>query len=471
MFIYNNLLCPCYRGRVMKKMIAEIVIFIMIFSTIGSIVVDANVENHNIKNNDNYDMIIIAPASYSSSLEPLIEHKNNRGISTIFVSLNDIYTGTYFEVQGRDDQEKIKYFIKDVFENWGITYVLFVGSSKHVPVRYCYNNDMYGMEDRFVSELYYADIYDESSDFSSWDSDGDGIFGEWNGDEAEDKPINLTPDVCLGRLACLNTKEVETIVDKIINYEKQLAADSWFKKMVVVGGDTYDEFEGFEGEINTQRAIDEMDGFIPIKLWASTGALSKYGLSTVRAINKGCGFLYLSGHGGKQLWVTYSPAGSYVGRFGRFHMLFLLNRYKLPVCLVGGCHNSNFDIGSENLMKNPLPAWSFQTWRLGCWSWLLTSKPNGGSIATIGATGLCWYGVEYGGGGTDWLNVRFFKEYNGGTKVLGQIWKDALASFIDTFPINWESPAGGVSSIDAKSVQEWVLLGDPSLRTGGYGPT
>ena len=65
---------------------------------------------------DNYDMIIIAPSSYNPGLEPLIEHKNNREIVTTFVSLDDIYSGTYFEVQGRDNQEKIKYFIKDAIE-------------------------------------------------------------------------------------------------------------------------------------------------------------------------------------------------------------------------------------------------------------------------------------------------------------------------------------------------------------------
>jgi hypothetical protein len=452
----------------MKKMISVIIFFITIFSTIGSIPTSANIEDYTIKTNDKYDMIIIAPSSYSSSLVNFIEHKNNLGISTIIVTLNDIYSGKYFEVQGRDDQEKIKYFIKDSMENWDITYVLFVGSSIDIPVRYCYNDDMYGYEDRFVSELYYADIYEDNYNFSSWDSDGDGIFGEWRGNKAEDKPIDLKPDVYLGRLACLNTNEVETVVNKIINYEKQLADDSWFKRMVVVGGDTYDEFEVYEGEYNTQRAIDEMPGFIAIKLWASTGSLSKFGLSMIRAINKGCGFLYLSGHGSKHFWITRSPSGSYVGRFGRFHMLLIFNRNKLPICLVGGCHNSNFDIDTYNHKKNLLLPWSLQTWRLGCWSWFLVSNQRGGSIATIGSTGLCWDGIEYGGGGSDWLNTNFFKEYNNGTKKLGQLWKDTISAFIETFPIDWETPAGNVSSIDAKSVQEWVLLGDPSLIIGGY---
>ena len=413
-------------------------------------------------------MIVIAPAGFSTTLSSFIEHKNDIGLSTILVLVEDIYAGTFFEVQGRDDQEKIKYFIKNTIENWEAKYILFFGSSRDIPVRYCYNNDMYGTEDRFVSDLYYADIYDENYDFSSWDSDGDGYYGEWNGNIAEDKPIDLKPDVCLGRLACLDIKEVETVVGKIINYETQNVDDSWFNRMVVGGGDTYDEFEGYEGENYTQLAIDVMDDIIPVKLWASTKTLSRFGLSIIREINKGCGFLYLSGHGSEKTWVTFSPSGSHVGRFGKLHMVFLFNKYKLPVCLVGGCHNSNFDIGFET-SKNPiLSSWSYQSFRLGCWSWLLVSSQRGGSIATIGSTGLCWWSIEYGGGGIEWLNINFFKEYNNGKGLLGQIWKDTLTGFIESHPIDWGTPAGNVSSIDAKTVQEWVLLGDPSLKIGGY---
>ena len=72
------------------------------------------------------------------------------------------------------------------------------------------------------------------------------------------------------------------------------------------------------------------------------------------------------------------------------------------------------------------------------------------------------------GGGVDWLNVQLFKEYSSDVKILGQIWKNAITKYLDEFPIDWETPSGEVSSIDAKSVQEWTLLGDPSLKIGGY---
>ena len=94
--------------------------------------------------------------------------------------------------------------------------------------------------------------------------------------------------------------------------------------------------------------------------------------------------------------------------------------------------------------------------------------PNGGSIATFGATGLSWYGIEFNGGGTDWLHLQFFREYQDGLTTLGQIWKNALTKYLENFPIDWDSPSGSASSIDAKTVEQWTMFGDPSLKIGGY---
>jgi len=240
-----------------------------------------------------YDLIIITSESFSTELQPLAEHKEQHGIVTKIVTLDEIYDNTYFEVEGRDNQEIIKHFIRNAKESWDIMYVILVGNPSHIPVRYSHTYDgWYDWEKKFISELYYADIYDENGRFSSWDANNDGVYGEWDGEEAQDKNIDLYPDVCLGRLACRNKLEVKKIVKKIIDYEKNPASSSWFKNMVVVAGDTYAEEYydyngsdiGYEGEINTQKALDIMNDFHPIKLWASTGNLDSYGLRIIMAL-------------------------------------------------------------------------------------------------------------------------------------------------------------------------------------------
>jgi len=316
-----------------------------------------DIYNHKI-----YDFIIITPEVFLEYLQPLREHKEQHGINTKIVTLEEIYSGIFFDVVGRDNQEIIKHFIKNAKESWNITYVAIVGNSSHLPIRYSYNNDGWSpWEKKFISDLYYADIYDAEGNFSSWDTNNNGIYGEWDGKVAQDKDIDLYPDICLGRLASENKFEVKKIVKKIINYENRPADSRWFKKMVVVAGDTYAEEYydyngsdiGYEGEINTQKALDIMKDFHPIKLWASTGNLGSYGLRIILAINRGCGFIYFSGHGGNSSWWTYAPNWSDArGRFSLLDMMFL-NRNKLPVCIVGGCHNSQFDV-------NNYPCWSYR---------------------------------------------------------------------------------------------------------------
>ena len=132
-----------------------------------------------------YDMVIIAPEKFSSAIQPLIEHKNSYNIQTILKTTEEIYS----EQEGRDDAEKIKYFIKDAIEEWNITYVLLIGGRKgqrpgfYVPGRYVILDD--GVADfPYLSDTYYADIYkNNGTEFDDWDSNGDDIFGEWGKDQ------------------------------------------------------------------------------------------------------------------------------------------------------------------------------------------------------------------------------------------------------------------------------------------------
>jgi len=209
-----------------------------------------------------YKMVIIAPKSFESALQPLVEHKNNHGVSTILKTTEAIYS----EFNGTDKPEQIKYFIKYAMETWGVEYVLLVGGLKnmvfakprdgpslgstgwHLPVRYSnlYDNPKFPLAEPVyfdpgvISDLYYADIYGPNGTFSSWDPNGDGIFAAWGKPGVEnDTALDLYPDVALGRLACVSVSEVRTVVKKIITYETTTFGKEWFKKMTVVSGDGF----------------------------------------------------------------------------------------------------------------------------------------------------------------------------------------------------------------------------------------
>ncbi|MCD6512939.1 MAG: peptidase C25 [Thermoplasmata archaeon] len=210
--------------------------------------------------NHAYELVIITPPEFEKEATRLAQHKNSVGVPTITVTTDEIYS----KYNGRDKPEQIKYFIKDAIEKWGIRYVLLFGGLKttfwakardnanegssdwYVPVRYTnlYDNPKYPLGETIhdpgeVSDLYYADIYKAGGEFSSWDSNNDGIFAAWNKPGVENDSIpDLYPDVYVGRLACRSLEEAKTVVSKIINYETG-CDDSWFKKMVVVSGDGF----------------------------------------------------------------------------------------------------------------------------------------------------------------------------------------------------------------------------------------
>jgi len=438
--------------------------------------------------NDIYDLVIIAPSKFSDTLQPLVNHKVNHGIQTIFVDLEKIYQGNYFPVEGSNDAEKIKYFIKNSIEQWGIEYVLFVGGRQGglfkerwlVPVRYT-NLDDDSDEKGFLSDLYFSDIYKYENGqpvFDDWDSNGNGIYAEWHGNTRD--VLDLCPDVYIGRLACKNKWEVDIMVDKIIEYETTTAKNrDWFNRMIVVGGDSWPNSSDpyFEGEEENKAAIGYMNGFTALKIWTSLDTLQSPE-DVIRSINQGCGFLFFDGHGNPMQWGTHPPYDEevFINGLGVSDIYKLENKGMYPICIVGGCHNSQYNVSVLNMLK----IWEGSHWlhyiyygetAYECWSWRLVSKPDGGSIATLGYTGYDYFGIGdynddeipdciqfYSG----FLNVHFFEEYGmNETDILGMAHVNTLIKYITE--LNPHS-----DPYDAKTVEEWVLLGDPSLKIGGY---
>jgi len=443
---------------------------------------------------DTYDMIIICKDSYASLLEPLVIHKNTHGIKTTLIPVSDIYAGTYFPAEGRDKAEQIKYFIKNAKETWNITYVMLVGNYAQVPARYSnLETDTGGLyeELRFVSDLYYADLYTANGSFCSWDTDNDGIYAEWPYPEGhlQEDIVDMVPDVHVARLACMFKSEVRTVVDKIITYENTAWGADWFNRMVVIGGDTFDKsIEGGtdynEGEAATAKALEYMPQFLPVKLWTTLGNLSTDAIQT--EIGNGCGFLYFCGHGSPKSWATHNNGDykNWTGNYRNKYMPDLTNKNMPPILIVGGCHNSEFDTAPKNLLLGFLKEGFkyFQinsTWfggyfkynyALECWSWVFI-KVKGGAIASIGSSGFG--GVSVGDHNHDdipdcvqsldgWFECEFFRLYNQeNITILGQTYDQALTRYIHTFPVD-------THRYDAKIVQTHILLGDPSLQIGGY---
>jgi hypothetical protein len=403
------------------------------------------------------------------------------GISTILISLDKIYDSD-ISVNGRDEAEKIKYYIKYAIEEWNTKYLLLVGGKIgqtpfwHLPVRYIDMDNNW--ESHFISDLYFADIFDSEGGFSRWDSDLDEIYGEWKKSEKpEDIDIDLYPDIAVGRLPCRNKYEVKIVVEKIIEYETTAFSKNWFNDFVVIAGDTYLESDnplwtGYEGEFYADLAIENMTEFNPIRLFTSDGSFTGQS-DVISTLNDGCGFVYFVGHGNPQSWGNHPPNDhEFVNGLNVQRMYELRNDEMYPVCVVSGCHNNQFDVSILNIFDQTARYRGEATFE--CWGWRMLRKIGGGSIASLGCTALGHTKEDKNSftGGINELEVQLFKQY-GENKIenIGDVLVESWNWYLDTYPINWDASENNElidSWVDAQVVESYILFGDPSLKIGGY---
>jgi hypothetical protein len=414
----------------------------------------------------------------------LIVHKNSYNVQTFLKTTEEIY-GNY---DGRDKPEQIKYFIKDALEEYNIKYVLLVGGRKgqffswHVPIRYSNVDDGYTHK-QFVSDLYYADIYKENDEFEDWDSNGNGLFAEWSSDSnSPDDIIDLKPDVVVGRLPCRNKGEVTAIVEKIIDYENNAYGQSWFNNILLIGGDTnpgVGEPFPYEGEVACDWILQYLNGFNATKLYTSDSTLTGEN-DFIPAFNNGNGLIYYAGHGLQYKMGTHAPNDNEFIFFINNKCIPQLNNEDMyPVMVVGCCLTTEFDVSILNFLtifKNLRKHHYFNNYRheciYECISWNMVKKNDGGSIAHIGSSSTTWGATgdhnndnipdSVQNGLTAGLCNEFFRIFGeDGKRVLGEIFGDTLTNII-------EDNSAAQNRVQSKCVQEFMLIGDPSLKIGGH---
>jgi hypothetical protein len=436
---------------------------------------------------EGYDMVVIAPEKFSSKLQPLIDFKNSKGIITKFKSMESILS----EYNGYDAPEQVKYFIKNEYDTANITYALLVGGLKNhifakdkdtrsagwkawwVPVRYV--NMPYEDDEGCLSDLYYGCLYNGTGAFDSWDSNGDGVYAAWNAPGVPKDTFDLYPEVYVSRLPVTSTWEVNHIVKKIITYESTGPAQKpWYKNFVGVAGKTFYMWQGQpDGEYLCDVAYNYTKLSIPdlnqIKVYSTnrdTGGLVPTPEDITKTFRAGAGFIDFEGHGYALGWNTIWFDGVYptdwIGGLRMKHFWQLTNGEKQPVVIVGGCHNGLYNVSILPAMIDVNGTRYFCHGLPGpvCFCWGLMIKPYGGAIATTGCTG---YGIGSNGDPTEKLSAalesNFFYNIGHGATHLAQAHSQAIQKYITE---------NTIGPTDAFCITNWALLGDPSLRFGGY---
>jgi hypothetical protein len=202
-----------------------------------------------------------------------------------------------------------------------------------------------------------------------------------------------------------------------------------------------------------------MSDFEPYIIWTSKRNFNRRTISN--AINQGAGFLDYSGHGFEDGMGTYPPHGLFKRFYLTPYIKDLVNGYKLPIIFFDACLTAKLDFILQDLLD--YKEYLFfnilahllnvnTSMKLPCYAWCFVKHEGGGAIATIGATRTAFGGIESGAGK---MSIEFFEAYNS-SEMLGQMMTMAQNAYITDVPD------------DAFTVEEFTLLGDPSLKIGGY---
>jgi len=158
---------------------------------------------------------------------------------------------------------------------------------------------------------------------------------------------------------------------------------------------------------------------------------------------------------------TYPPNGLYLRTYLTLYIEDLENGYELPIIFFDACLTAKLDFVLQDLLDYKqyrifdilARILDYNTsLRLPCYAWYFVKHEGGGAIATIGATRTAFGGVDSGAGK---MSIEFFNNYKN-SETLGQMMTKGQNAYITDVPD------------DEFTVEEFILLGDPSLKLGGY---
>ena len=349
---------------------------------------------------DEGEMLVICPPEFLEAMQPFVAWKNESGRPTTLVNLSDI---------GGNNTNQIKSFILSHYNNpnENLCYVLLVGD---------YNQ----LTPKALSEGF-SDIW----------------FGQLEGNDDY-------PEVFVGRFSAENLAHVQIQVEKVIYYERDIAADAdWLGKGIGIGS-TEGEGTGHNGgESDCQHIEYIRDTLMHYTYTEVSQHYHGVGAGTNSSMlsqnfNEGAGICNYCNHGSTTSW--------YVGSFSNYHVNALTNDYKWPFIWSTACLNGKFD---ENCFAE---VWMRATNNV-------TGAPTGAVGGMFSWTSQPWQPPMTGQDEMvdilcEWRSADQFHHTFGGASLNGNM------RILDLHP-----------SDQGKTHNTWILFGDPSLLLRTEAPT
>ena len=149
-----------------------------------------------------YELLVITPQEWVPYFDEYVAFYEARGLRTHVTALEDILAN----FAGRDDAEKMRYYIIQEYENQGIEMVLLGGDSGVVPWRALYCNVWDEEVDNLPADMYFACLD------GTWNDDNDNLWGEV-GEE------DLLPELAIARMPFNNEIQFNNMMHKTLEYQ------------------------------------------------------------------------------------------------------------------------------------------------------------------------------------------------------------------------------------------------------------
>lgn len=240
-----------------------------------------------------YDMLVITAEEWIPAFSDYLNLYNGKGIRTRITSLEEIYATT----TGRDEQEQIRNYIIQEYENNGISIVSLGGDVDIVPFRHLWCWAQEDEEDQLPSDMYYACLDGTLND------DDDDRWGEVDEDD-------LLPEISIGRLPFNNEAQFETIMHKTFSYLLEPVLGEFTSPILGAEhlGDGYYGSEDMERLIGENHDFDYTTYGYPVDY-----NFKRYYASPAMAFG-GTGFKNLIGTGGQYVHhVGHANTGTVAG--------------------------------------------------------------------------------------------------------------------------------------------------------------
>ncbi len=218
------------------------------------------------------NLLIIAPGSFKKMLGFYKDYKESMGFKVEIISMDSIYDN----YEGKDKPAKIRYFLYRNVES--INYVLLIGSLDSIPMRLCvpFNNELYSPYNNanispIPTDLYYAEL--SFPDEVSWDSDGDGRYGEAGGfsQVSGDDKMDFFPEISVGRVPFNDSITVRSFLERLIAFEQN--TDDGYKKRA--------ELVGLIGNFKNENYLPKTDGASLMERIINTRIVSRTSATTL----------------------------------------------------------------------------------------------------------------------------------------------------------------------------------------------